>query len=177
MAEAFDEAFSEYVAARQRALVRTAYVITGDHHAAEDLVQTALARVYLAWNRIQDKQALDAYVRRAMVNEHTSWWRRAWRKLEHSTAELPNRPAAEPTLDSADRDELKQHIYALPPRQRVAIVLRYLEGLSEAETAELMDCSIGTVKSQTSRALVALRARYASATDGTTTADAVKGIR
>jgi DNA-directed RNA polymerase specialized sigma24 family protein len=93
VAEAFDEAFSEYVAVRQRALLRTAYVLTGNHHAAEDLVQTALARVYLSWNRIRDKQALDAYVRRAMVNEHTSWWRRAWRRLEHSTDDLPNRPA------------------------------------------------------------------------------------
>jgi RNA polymerase sigma-70 factor (sigma-E family) len=173
VAEAFDEAFSEYVAARQRALLRTAYVLTGNHHAAEDLVQTALARVYLSWNRIRDKQALDAYVRRAMVNEHTSWWRRAWRRLEHTTDELPNRPAAEPDLGAEDRDELKEFVHSLPPRQRVAIVLRYLEGLSEAETAEIMDCSVGTVKSSTSRALAALRDKYA----GTTTADAGKGSR
>lgn len=173
MTEAFDEAFSEYVAARQRALLRTAYVLTGDHHAAEDLVQTALARVYLSWNRIRDKQALDAYVRRAMVNEHTSWWRRAWRRRERTTDDLPNHPADEPGLDHADWDELKEFVYGLPPRQRVAIVLRYLEGLSEAETAEIMDCSVGTVKSSTSRALAALRGKYAS----TTTRDAVEGYR
>lgn len=80
--------FSDYVGARQQALIRTAYLLTGDHHAAEDLVQASLARVYLAWNRIRDKGAIDAYVRRTMINEHTSWWRRTWRKPEHSTDTL-----------------------------------------------------------------------------------------
>jgi RNA polymerase sigma-70 factor (sigma-E family) len=164
VSEAIDEEFSEYVAARRRALIRTAYVLTGDHHAAEDLVQTALARTYLAWNRIRDKQALDAYVRRAIVNEHTSWWRRAWKRLEHSTDDLPNRPAAEPELDSVERRELRQLVDGLPPRQRVAVVLRYFDGLTEAETAEVMNCSVGTVKSRTSRALTRLRNRYAHAT-------------
>lgn len=161
--ERIDAEFSEYVAARHTALLRTAYLLTGEHHAAEDLLQTALARTYLSWDRIRDKRALDAYVRRAMVNEHTSWWRRAWRRLEHSTDTLPNRPAEEPTLDATDRDELRELVYGLPPRQRAAIVLRYFEDLSEAETARVMECSVGTVKSQTSRALSTLRARYAAA--------------
>jgi RNA polymerase sigma-70 factor (sigma-E family) len=158
--EVFDEAFSAYVASRQEALLRTAFVLTGDHHAAEDLVQTALARVYVAWNRIREKQAMDAYVRRVMVNEHTNWWRRSWRRREHSTDDLPNVPAKAPDLDPADRDELMEHLYALPPRQRVAIVLRYFEGLSQAEAAKIMNCSEGTVKSHTSRALAALRTKY-----------------
>ena len=160
--ERIDAEFSEYVAARHTALLRTASLLTGDHHAAEDLLQSALARTYLAWDRIRDKQALDSYVRRAMVNEHTSWWRRAWRRLESSTDTLPNRPAAEPALDATERDELRELVYSLPPRQRAAIVLRYFEDLTEAETAKVMECSVGTVKSQTSRALSTLRARYAA---------------
>ncbi|WP_020578647.1 SigE family RNA polymerase sigma factor [Actinopolymorpha alba] len=156
------EEFSAYVATRQRALIRTAYLLTGDHHSAEDLVQIALARTYVAWNRIRDKQGLDAYVRRTMINEHTGWWRRAWRRLEHSTDVVPDhstRPGTDHAASSADRDEMWDLVCTLPPRQRAAVVLRYFEDLSEAETAEALGCSVGTVKSQTSRALATLRAR------------------
>ncbi|HEY8456683.1 MAG TPA: SigE family RNA polymerase sigma factor [Actinopolymorphaceae bacterium] len=155
-----DAEFSAYVAARQKALVRTAYLLTGDQHSAEDLVQTALARTYASWHKIKDKGAVDAYVRRAIVNEHKGWWRRAWRRLERSSAEVPE-PTGQSVPDhaatSADREHLWELVLTLPPRQRAAVVLRYFEDLSEAETAKALGCSVGTVKSQTSRALASLR--------------------
>jgi RNA polymerase sigma-70 factor (sigma-E family) len=153
------EEFSAYVAARQKALLRTAFLLTGDYHAAEDLVQIALARTYLAWNKIRDKGALDAFVRRTMVNEHSSWWRRAWRRLEHTTDTLPEVTAIPPGLERTERDEVWELVSTLPPRQRAAVVLRYYEDLSEVETAAALGCSVGTVKSQTSRALATLRGR------------------
>lgn len=158
------EEFSEYVAARQKALVRTAYLLTGDHHAAEDLVQASLARVYLAWNRITDKGSIDAYVRRTMINEHTSWWRRAWRKRESSTDTLPETASQHDDPDPTERDEVWALVNTLPPRQRAAVVLRYYEDLTEAETAAALGCSVGNVKSQTSRALATLRNRLKSTT-------------
>jgi RNA polymerase sigma-70 factor (sigma-E family) len=152
--------FSAYVAARQRALVRMAFRLTGDHHAAEDLVQSALARTYLAWGGIRDKSLLDAYVRRAMVNEHTTWWRRPWRRRERSTAVLPEHGAVD-QQGFASRDGVLELIATLPPRQRAAVVLRYYEDLSQVETALVLGCSVGTVKSQVSRALATLRVRLA----------------
>lgn len=162
-ASAADE-FSEYVAGRQQALLRTAYLLTGDHHAAEDLVQAALARIYLSWNRIRDKGSIDAYVRRTMINEHTSWWRRAWRKRERTTDEIPEMAAATTDADPTERDEVWALVNTLPPRQRAAVVLRYYEDLTEAETAAALGCSVGNVKSQTSRALATLRGRLQAAT-------------
>ncbi|MEQ4207032.1 SigE family RNA polymerase sigma factor [Actinopolymorpha sp. B9G3] len=150
--------FSAYVAARHHALVRTAFLLTGDHHTAEDLAQTALARTYLAWERIRDKGSLDAYVRRVMVNEHTTWWRRAWRRRERSTDNVPEREVWSPP-DMGERAEVWTLVCSLPPRQRAAVVLRYYEDLSEAETAQALGCSVGTVKSQTSRAIATLRER------------------
>ncbi len=109
MAERAEE-FSAYVAARQQHLVRTGFLLTGDHHAAEDLVQSALARTYLSWDRIRDKGSLDAYVRRVMVNEHTAWWRRAWRRRERSTDSVPEPrgPATYSPVESdpGERDEV-----------------------------------------------------------------------
>ena len=156
-----DEAFSAYVAARQHALVRTAFLLTGDHHSAEDLVQAALARTYLAWGRIRDGHAIDAYVRRTMINEHTSWWRRAWRHRERSTAELPEPPAAADP-DVGERDEVWELVRTLPPRQRAVVVLRFYEDLTEADTADALGCSVGNVKSQASRALATLRKRISA---------------
>ena len=155
-----DAAFAAYVAARQRSLLRTAVLLTGDQHAAEDLVQSALARLYLSWDRVRRQDALDAYVRRIMVNQHTSWWRRAWRHHEVTVDEVRDVPAqrTETPDELAERDAVWQVVRRLPPRQRAAVVLRYYEDLSEAETAEVLGCSIGTVKSQTSRAVATLRA-------------------
>ena len=165
--------FCEYAAVRQHQLLRTAYLLTSDLYAAEDLVQTALARAYLSWGKLREPEAADAYVRRIMVNEHTSWWRRAWRRNERSTDVLPER--AEQRDDAtgfAERDRMWELVQTLPPRQRAAVVLRFYEDMSEAETARVLDCSIGTVKSQTSRALAALRERMAGANTDMTTGGA-----
>lgn len=152
-----DETFSAYVTARYASLTRTAFLLTGEHHAAEDLVQIALARAYLAWNRIRDGHATDAYVRRILVNEHTNVWRRAWRRLEKSTAAPPEQ--VELNLTERDR-ELWDLVRRLPAKQRAAVVLRYYEDLSEAETAEVLGCSVSAVKSRTNRAIVNLRSAF-----------------
>jgi len=162
-------AFEAYVAARQRTLLRTAVMLTGDVHAAEDLLQTALARLYLSWDRVRQDTSMDAYVRRIMVNQHTAWWRRAWRRKElpvamvREDAASPASPTTEGTVEGvAERDALWQHVHRLPPRQRAAVVLRFYEDLTEAQTAEVLGCAVGTVKSQTSRALHSLRAALAA---------------
>ena len=173
-ARGVDVEFSDYVAARQHVLLRTAYVLTGELAGAEDLLQTALAKAYLSWSRIRDPRAADAYVRKIMVNEHTSWWRRAWRKREYATAELPDQPAGPGRDDHPgaleERDAMWALVQTLAPRQRAAVVLRYYEDLSEAETAEVLGCSVGTVKSQTSRALARLREQLAPGGAAPTTA-------
>jgi RNA polymerase sigma-70 factor (sigma-E family) len=153
------EAFAEYVAERRPALLRAARAITGDADTAEDLLQTALASVFVGWSRLRNPAAADAYVRRAMANQHASWWRQKWRTHEHCTDELPEHPtrSTDEQLDGADHQELWPLITALPPRQRSAVVLRYYEELSEAETAAALGCSVGTVKSSTSRGLSTLR--------------------
>ena len=152
-----DAEFSEYMAARQPSLLRTAYLLTGDQHTAEDLVQTALAKLYLSWDKVQRQDSLDGYVRRILVNEHNSLWRRAWKKRETTTADVPEL-AAEPQQGGPDT-ELWELVQSLPRKQRAAVVLRYYEQLSEAETAAILGVSVGTVKSQTSRALATLRTR------------------
>jgi RNA polymerase sigma-70 factor (sigma-E family) len=152
--------FVEYVEARQQALVRFAYLLTSDHHTAEDLVQTALAKTYLTWDRLRDRGAIDAYVRRIIINENTSMWRRAWKRRERSTDQLPDRGHSDPDADN--RDAMWQVVQTLPPKQRAAVVLRYYEDLSEADTAEVLGCSVGNVKSQTSRGIAAIRAAVMS---------------
>ena len=153
-----DATFSAYMSARQAALYRTAYLLAGDHATAEDLLQTAFAKLYLSWDRIRDREALDGYVRRVMVNENNSLWRRAWKRREHSTDTLPETGTVD-TYDDGMGGELWSFVQTLPPRQRSVIVLRYYEQLSETEIADVLGVSVGTVKSQASRALAALRAR------------------
>lgn len=148
------EDFHAYVYARYRALMRTAFLLTGDHHAAEDLVQTALAKAFLAWARIERHEAVDSYVRKTMVNEHTSWWRRAWRRREVTREQVPDQPLDD--LGERDRD-LWDLVERLPAKQRVAVVLRYYEDLTEAETAAALGVSVSAVKSRTSRAIAELR--------------------
>lgn len=152
-----DAEFAEYMAARQPSLLRTAFVLTGDRHTAEDLVQTALAKLYLSWDKVQRRESLDGYVRRILVNEHNSLWRRAWKRQETTVPQLPDQPAHEAP---AGRDaDLWAFVHTLPRKQRAVVVLRYYEELSEAETAAALGVSVGTVKSQTSRALASLRSR------------------
>lgn len=156
-----DADFADYMAARQPSLLRTAYLISGDLHTAEDLVQTAFAKLYLNWNKVQRAQSMDGYVRRILVNEHNSLWRRSYKRREVSTDQLPDHvPApAGSGPDSEQSQALWEFVQTLPKKQRAAVVLRYYEELSEAETAAALGVSVGTVKSQTSRALASLRAR------------------
>lgn len=146
--------FDDFVAARGDALWRSAWLLTGDGHLAEDLVQTALAKSYRAWERIGDPAGFEAYVRRTLYTTYVSWWRRRWNG-ERPTAQLPEAPDAAPDL--ALRRDLVAALATLPRGQRAVIVLRYFEDRSERETADALGCSVGTVKSQCARALTALR--------------------
>ncbi len=158
------EEFREYVTARERVLMRTALQLTGDRADAEDLLQAALAKTYLAWDRIQDRAAMDGYVRRAMVNTQISWWRR--RKLEiYPTDELPDSPVDDHTRRSELHDALRRALRRLPERQRLAVILRYYEDMPEAEIAEALGISVGTVKSTVSRAMAKLREDTGLGTD------------
>jgi RNA polymerase sigma-70 factor (sigma-E family) len=154
-----DAEFAAYMTARQPSLLRTAYLLTGDRHTAEDLVQTAFAKLYLSWDRVQRRELVDAYVRRILVNENGSLWRRAWKRREVTSSELPERPGHPDRPDDGERAALWEFVQSLPRRQRAVIVLRYYEELSEAETADVLGISVGTVKSQASRALAGLRSR------------------
>ncbi|MFF9773125.1 SigE family RNA polymerase sigma factor [Streptomyces sp. NPDC013978] len=151
--------FAAYVKARQPVLLRTARSLTANPSDAEDLLQTALAKTYVAWERIEDHRALDGYVRRALLNTRTSQWRK--RKVdEFACDELPEPEgvqAADPAEQQALHDAMWRAIMKLPARQRAMVVLRYYEDLSEVQTAEVLGVSVGTVKSAVSRALGKLR--------------------
>ncbi|WP_338897280.1 SigE family RNA polymerase sigma factor [Streptomyces sp. TG1A-60] len=151
--------FSAYVKARQPVLLRTARSLTANPCDAEDLLQTALAKTYVAWERIEDHRALDGYVRRALLNTRTSQWRK--RKVdEFACDELPEPQggqATDPAEQQALHDAMWRAIMKLPARQRAMVVLRYYEDLSEVQTAEILGVSVGTVKSAVSRALGKLR--------------------
>ncbi|CAA9237502.1 MAG: Putative RNA polymerase sigma factor [uncultured Corynebacteriales bacterium] len=148
-------------------MVRTAYLLTGDLTLAEDVVQTALASLLVSWRRVRSVANVDAYVHSAIVNAGRRSWRRTWRELP--VAELPERALPDPSSRYGEYDEVVAALRALPPRQRAAVVLRYYDDLSEAETARVLGCSVGTVKSQTARGLDKLRVRLAGATvDGRT---------
>lgn len=164
-----DAEFAAFVLSRSRALLSVAVLLTGDHQRGEDLMQTALLKAYDAWPRLRQPQAAEPYVRRIMVTTSISWWRRRWR-AEVPTEDVAGRAgpgAAVPGLDPAllvdGRTQMWPHLLALPPRQRAVLVLRYYEDLPVARIAELMGCSVGTVKSQTSKALATLRARLEAA--------------
>jgi RNA polymerase sigma-70 factor (sigma-E family) len=151
-----DAAFREYVLARGTALLRMAIMLTGNRADAEDLVQAALAKTYLAWGKINDRAALDAYVRRAMVNTHISWWRR--RKLEEfPTDELPDQVVADHSGESDMAEVVRRALDRLPRRMRAAVMLRYFEDMTEPEIAAALGISLGTVKSTVSRAVARLR--------------------
>lgn len=156
MTRAEQDAFSEFVSARWSSLYRTAYLLTGDRHEAEDLLQTALANTFVAWGRIRDRGATEAYVRRAMVNQASRGWRRRDRVVLTDAVPDPGHDGGLALI--ADHAVLWRAVCALPPRMRAALVLRYYEDLSEAETAEVLGCSLGSVKSQTHHALRRLRA-------------------
>ena len=147
------EGFDAFVGARSRQLLRTAYLLTHDHALAEDLVQTALAKAWFAWDRIEADDP-EPYVRKVMVNTYASWWRRRWNG-EQSTAEVPD--VGEAVGGAEERTDLWRALRRLPKRQRAVIVLRFYEDLTEVETARVLDCTVGTVKRHSSRALAKLR--------------------
>jgi RNA polymerase sigma-70 factor (sigma-E family) len=149
--------FCEFVTSRQPAMLRTAYLLTGNRADAEDLVQAVLAKTFQAWDRIEDRGALDGYVRRAMVNTQISWWRRR-RVEEYPTGELPDRADTAPPAGGDWEDTLRRAVDRLPQRMRAAVLLRYYEDLTEAEIASALGVTPGTVKSTVSRAMAKLRA-------------------
>lgn len=149
-----DGDFTEFVQASWPGLYRTAYLLLGDRGLAEDLAQTALAKTYAAWSRIDDRAAAPAYARRTLVNTASSWFRKKGWRNELPTSSMPEAAyAVDPSTRPAVIDALGQ----LPPRQRAVVVLRYYEDLSVAETADALGCSTGTVKSQTYEAFAKLR--------------------
>jgi RNA polymerase sigma-70 factor (sigma-E family) len=154
-----DADFAAYLQARQASVLRTAYLLTGDRHTAEDLTQTAFAKLYLAWERVRDQGSIDGYLRRILVNENNSLWRRGWKKREYATDDLPDAGHATDAYDEGQRAAVWAVVQTLPRKARAVVVLRYYEQLSEAETADILGISVGTVKSQTSRALATLRER------------------
>ena len=151
-------AFSEFAEACAPSLYRTAYLMVGDHQLAQDLVQEALVKTYVAWPRLRDVSKAEAYARRTIVTTAISWRRR--RSFHERPAQtIPEQAQPDGTDAIATHDVMWAELGALPPRQRAAIVLRYYEDLSEAETAQVMGCAVGTVKSQVSTGLQRLRRR------------------
>lgn len=148
------EEFREYVVARGPALLRAARRLTGHPNDAEDLLQSALVKTYLAWDRIQDRAALDAYVRRAMVNINISWWRRR-RLEEYPSGEIPEQVSVDGHVYLPE--QVEQALNRLPTRMRAAVMLRYYEDMTEPEIARALGISVGTVKSTVSRAMAKLR--------------------
>ena len=148
--------FSAFVHRRWPQLVRLGFVLTGDACLGEDLAQTALARVYAAWPRICRSGDPDAYVRRVMVNANRSRFRKR-RVAEQLTGAVPEPPPADATRASDDRVALLAALMGLPPRQRSVVMLRFWLDMTETQVAEELGCSVGTVKSQASRALTTLR--------------------
>ena len=153
-----DRDFEAWLAAREPALQRTAHLLTGDVHSAQDLVQNTLARLYLRWEQVRSADNVDAYARKVLLNEFRTAWRRKLRRVEQIVELVPDRPAPDTATYDGSREAVWRFVCSLPPKQRAVVVLRFYEQLTEAEIADLMGISVGTVKSQSSRALTALRA-------------------
>ncbi|HVE63310.1 MAG TPA: SigE family RNA polymerase sigma factor [Mycobacteriales bacterium] len=151
-----EDDFAALVATRSDALVRTAFLLTGDWGRAEDLLQTALAKTWVRWGSLHDPASAEGYVRKVMATTSIKWWRRRWGG-EVPTEVLPSRAAPDVYAAVDTRDALRRALAGLTPRQRTVLVLRYFDDLPEAEVAELLQCSTGTVKSTASRALARIR--------------------
>ncbi|MEV8548398.1 SigE family RNA polymerase sigma factor [Streptomyces glaucescens] len=160
--QARDEEFQAFVIGRWPRLMRTAFLLTGEQHAAEDLVQSTLERVYVAWRKVGSADEPEAYVRRVMINTHARKHRRRLREflapkddsgLAHDQPDTGDRIA-----QADDRNALLTALAGLPVRQREAVVLRYWEDLTETQTAEAMGCSVGAVKSNAAKGIAKLRA-------------------
>jgi RNA polymerase sigma-70 factor (sigma-E family) len=154
-----DDSFEQFMAAALPGLLRFGHVLTGDRHRAEELVQSAMVKTYRRWGALRKDQPA-AYVRRAMVNTYTSWWRSSRREASMPAGfDPPGRDGA--SYD--ERDAALRALATLPPRQRAVLVLRYYLDLSEADIADTLGCSTGTVKSSASRGLRTLRERLTDA--------------
>jgi RNA polymerase sigma-70 factor (sigma-E family) len=164
--DATDHEFVQYVAARRAKLYRTAYLICGDPHRAEDLVQIALAKAYVSWSRLERAGNVDAYVRRILVNAHVDEMRRSWRRERLVLDAVGETVPAPPDPSFEDSEELWSALRGLPPGQRRVVVLRHYWGLSVDEAAADLGISPGTVKSQTADALTRLRAVMSVADKG-----------
>lgn len=167
MDEAGEREFAEYFRARRDTVRRTAFLLCGDWHRADDHAQSAFVALHRHWRRIRDRNALDAWMRRTLVRAVVDESRRPWRR-ERAVA-FSDAPEPVTAGDSSDvvatRHALVDGLRSVPPRQRAVLVLRFLEGLDVAETADALRCSPGTVKSQTAHGLVALRAALGDALD------------
>ena len=154
-----EASFEDFVRARSDSLLRTALLLTGQRRAeAEDLLQLALERAYRHWPKICGSEGPERYVRRILASASTDRWRRLARRPEHAMPAGGGPVVPDRTGEIADRDYLLRALAALPPRQRAVLVLRYFDDLSEVETADMLGCSLGTVKSQAARGLARLRA-------------------
>jgi RNA polymerase sigma-70 factor (sigma-E family) len=149
--------FRPFVQETAASLHRTAYLLCGDWYLADNLVQETLAKAYSHWRKVQAAENPSAYVRRILINESRTSWRRNRNVAVHSDANLGDIAVADMSDGVVNRAELLQALQSLSTRQRAPVVLRFLEGLSERETAAALGCSEGTVKSQTSRALIKLK--------------------
>ena len=147
--------YYEFVAARSDRLLRTAFMLTRDWAHAEDLLQEAMAKAWFAWWRVSGDP--EAYVRKIIITTYITWWRRRRWKGEVPTGEIPDAVSADEMRGSDERDAVWRALGRLPAGQRAVIVLRFYEDLTEIKTAEVMGCSVGTVKSQTAKALAKLR--------------------
>lgn len=153
------EDFTAFVAVRQAGLVRLGWALTGDRHLGEDLAQATLDRVWARWARVSGRGDPWPYAQQVAVSLAATWWRRRWRHVEVVGGPSPEAPAATDDFADADtRDMVAQWLATLPRRQRAVVVLRFLADLPVDETAEILHCSPGTVKSQTAKALGKLRA-------------------
>jgi RNA polymerase sigma-70 factor (sigma-E family) len=155
-----EQEFAEYFAAKRDSVRRTAYLLCGDWHRADDLAQTAFVALHRRWNRIRDRAATDAYLRKTLIRASIDESRRPWRRERYVDLVPEPAPADHPQLDEqvATRADLLAGLRNVPPKQRAVLVLRYFEGLDVAQVAKVLGCSEGNVKSQTARGLVNLRA-------------------
>jgi RNA polymerase sigma-70 factor (sigma-E family) len=161
-----DDDFTAFVTAQLPGLLRFGHLLTGSPAAAEDLVQTALARTHLQWSRLREPAAATAYVRTAMARQHSNLRTRLLSR-EHVVAAVPERAVSSAAYDDIDeRDAMWSALARLGPRQRAVLVLRYYERLSETEIAAVLRCSAGTVKSQSSKGLARLRALLEAEREG-----------
>jgi RNA polymerase sigma-70 factor (sigma-E family) len=175
-----EQRFRDFAAGRVRSLRRTAYLLCGDWHLAEDLAQNTLIKMYRSWSRLERQDELDGYVRRVLLRTWLDEKRRPWRRSERSYETVPDTPDRAAGPDAVVQrlhpgSPLHGALLALPPRQRATLVLRFFDDLSVAATAEALGCSEGNVKSQTARGLETLRRSISDTRSSPAAADARTG--